>query len=462
MDLLLAVPLALVVAPFAAVAALLIRRFDKGPALYRAERVGLNGEPFTMYKFRTMVIDAESRGGSSTSARDPRITPIGHWMRRWKLDEIPQLINVLRGDMSLVGPRPQVGWDVARYTHAERRLLDVPPGITDWASIRFRDEGEILKDEQDPDEAYDRLIRPEKIRLGLRYVDEASLKEDLRILLETIRAVAGYAPKAPESLPAFSSITEKWDTPANQQQWALASQRYTLASELTAGGDLVEIGAGTGYGLAAVAPRVRSAIGVEPDDRNLATARANAPHLQFIRATADAVPLPDSTADCVAALEIYYYLPDQMAFLAEAARLLRPGGTLLMTMPNPERTAFSPSPFSTTYPTAAQLEEQLAEAGFSADFYGACWQSPVPSAFEFVRRALVLLRLMPSTIEGRARLKRLLPGEMKELGSIEVGERGFEALTPQSARRFEPDFALMVVVARRASAASRRTRGNEV
>lgn len=195
-DLFVTLPIATILFPFAFVVALVIKLRDKGPALYRAKRVGEHGEEFTMYKFRTMVPNAERIGGASTSTRDPRITPIGHWLRRWKLDEIPQLINVIRGDMSLVGPRPTLDWDVARYTADERRLLNVKPGITDWASIRFRDEGEILKDEPDPDEAYDRLIRPEKIRLGLSYVDNASVRQDLAILAATAKAVALHKPRS--------------------------------------------------------------------------------------------------------------------------------------------------------------------------------------------------------------------------------------------------------------------------
>ena len=111
-------------------------------------------------------------------------------LRRWKLDEIPKLLNVISGDMSLVGPRPTLEWDAARYDESEKILLSVKPGITDWASITFRHEGEILAKESDPDEAYDRIIRPEKLRLGLEYVRRASMAEDLRILMATARAVA--------------------------------------------------------------------------------------------------------------------------------------------------------------------------------------------------------------------------------------------------------------------------------
>lgn len=189
LDLLVAVPLAVVLAPVAGVISALIKRGDGGPVLYEANRVGRDGAPFTMLKFRTMVPDAEAVGGSSTADDDARITRVGAGLRKWKLDEIPQLINVIRGEMSLVGPRPQVAWDVARYTEEERRLLSVRPGLTDWASIEFSNEGQILAGEADPDEAYDRLIRPGKIRMGLDYVDSVSLRTDLSILLATARAL---------------------------------------------------------------------------------------------------------------------------------------------------------------------------------------------------------------------------------------------------------------------------------
>jgi lipopolysaccharide/colanic/teichoic acid biosynthesis glycosyltransferase len=128
---------------------------------------------------------------SSTSEEDTRITRSGKFLRKWKLDEIPQLINVLLGNMSLVGPRPQVPWAVRLYTDQQKRLLDVRPGITDEASIRFRNEGEILRGYPDPDAAYLDLIAPEKIRLGLAYVDGHSFFVDLKIIAKTLAAIAG-------------------------------------------------------------------------------------------------------------------------------------------------------------------------------------------------------------------------------------------------------------------------------
>jgi lipopolysaccharide/colanic/teichoic acid biosynthesis glycosyltransferase len=178
-------------APLSAVIAWRIRR-DGGPALYRGLRAGRGGTTFHILKFRTMVVDAAQLGGDSTSNDDPRVTSTGRFLRRWKLDELPQFLNVLRGDMSLVGPRPQVLWDVERYTEEERRLLEVRPGITDWASIRYRTEGEILAGSPDADLAYDELIRPGKIALGLAYVRHRSMAVDLRILKLTALGVLGH------------------------------------------------------------------------------------------------------------------------------------------------------------------------------------------------------------------------------------------------------------------------------
>jgi lipopolysaccharide/colanic/teichoic acid biosynthesis glycosyltransferase len=184
--------------PLTVVAAWRIRHEDGGPVFYRGTRVGRHGKNFAMLKFRTMVVDAARLGGDSTAADDPRLTRTGRWLRRWKLDELPNLVNVLRGEMSLVGPRPQVAWDVARYTPDERRLLDVRPGITDWASIAFRNEGDIIAG-ADPDRAYDELVRPRKIELGLAYVERRSLRTDLSILVLTALAVIGY-PRVDELL----------------------------------------------------------------------------------------------------------------------------------------------------------------------------------------------------------------------------------------------------------------------
>ncbi len=178
-----------VLSPVIAYTAIRIKADDGGPVFYRAPRVGKDGEMFRMYKFRTMVVNADRIGGPSTAADDPRLTRMGHTIRRYKLDEIPQLINVSRGEMSLVGPRPQVKQYVDAYTPEERLLLSVKPGITDWASIRYRNEGEILKGSDDPERTYMEKIHPGKIRLGLEYVRRQSVWTDVKILAQTAKAL---------------------------------------------------------------------------------------------------------------------------------------------------------------------------------------------------------------------------------------------------------------------------------
>jgi lipopolysaccharide/colanic/teichoic acid biosynthesis glycosyltransferase len=171
---------------------------DGHSPLYAGDRAGRGGGRFRMVKIRSMVSAADRRGPSSTAGDDSRVTSIGRFIRRWKIDELSQLWNVLMGDMSLVGPRPQVLEEVATYTREERGLLSVKPGITDFSSIVFADEGEILRGARDPDLDYRRLIRPWKSRLGLFYVEHRSFFIDLRLIVLTLlrivardRALAG-------------------------------------------------------------------------------------------------------------------------------------------------------------------------------------------------------------------------------------------------------------------------------
>ena len=166
-----------------------IKREDCGPIFYRGVRVGFHGKTFRIYKFRTMVVDAEKLGASSTSDDDLRITRIGGFLRKYKLDELPQLLNVLFGDMSLVGPRPEVKKFTDLYTKEEKLILTVRPGITDWASLWNPDEGALLKGSVDPDKDYLEKIRPEKIRLQLKYVQERSFWTDLKIIFLTLKTI---------------------------------------------------------------------------------------------------------------------------------------------------------------------------------------------------------------------------------------------------------------------------------
>ena len=172
-------------APMLVLIALTVKLCSPGPALYRGIRVGLCGKLFSMLKFRTMVVNAESLGGSATAADDQRITSIGKFLRRYKLDELPQLLNVLAGDMSLVGPRPEVQKYVNLYSPEEQAILKVRPGVTDWASIWNSNEAAVLEGSRDPEKSYEELIRPTKLALQLLYVRNHSLLVDLKILLHT-------------------------------------------------------------------------------------------------------------------------------------------------------------------------------------------------------------------------------------------------------------------------------------
>jgi lipopolysaccharide/colanic/teichoic acid biosynthesis glycosyltransferase len=166
-----------------------IHRENNGPVFYRGERVGLHGKLFRIFKFRTMVMNAEKLGGSSTADDDPRITHIGKKLRKYKLDELPQLFNVFLGEMSLVGPRPEVKYYTDMYTVEEKAILGVRPGITDWASLWNPDEGAILAGAANPDQAYMDLIRPTKLKLQIKYVHNHSCFIDLKIIFLTLLAI---------------------------------------------------------------------------------------------------------------------------------------------------------------------------------------------------------------------------------------------------------------------------------
>ncbi len=167
----------------------LVWKQDRHSPFYVAPRVGKGERPFQMVKLRSMIINADKSGVDSTGSNDRRITPVGHFIRRYKLDELTQLWNVLKGDMSLVGPRPNVKRETDLYTPEEKKLLSVKPGITDFASIVFSDEGDILADQADPDIAYNQLIRPGKGRLGLFYISHRSLWLDIRLCWLTAIAI---------------------------------------------------------------------------------------------------------------------------------------------------------------------------------------------------------------------------------------------------------------------------------
>ena len=168
---------------------ILVWRHDKKSPLYISSRIGKNSKVFNLIKIRTMTVDADKKNISSTSNNDTRIIPIGQKIRKYKLDELTQLFNVLIGNMSLVGPRPNVKSEVDLYTEIEKELLSVKPGITDFSSIVFSDEGKILENKENPDLSYNQLIRPWKSRLGLIYIKHHSILLDLELMIFTVVAL---------------------------------------------------------------------------------------------------------------------------------------------------------------------------------------------------------------------------------------------------------------------------------
>lgn len=168
---------------------IVIRVESKGGGLYKQLRVGLNGKDFYVYKFRSMYIGADKQGSITVGEHDARITRIGYFIRKYKLDELPQLLNVLKGDMSLVGPRPEVRKYVNLYTEEQKKILLVRPGITDYASIEYIDENAILGQAKDADKVYVEQILPDKIHYNMKYIEHQSVREYFKVILLTIRSL---------------------------------------------------------------------------------------------------------------------------------------------------------------------------------------------------------------------------------------------------------------------------------
>ena len=189
LDLLLSTCAVVVLSPLLLLIALAVKCDSTGPVLYRGVRMGAGGRRFPMLKFRTMVIGADEIGGPSTADGDPRITRLGRYLRKYKLDELPQLLNVMNGDMSVVGPRPEVPQYVALFTEEERQILTVRPGLTDLATLWNADEGRRLAGAADPERVYLEAIKPKKVQLQLQYLRHRSLATDLWIIWRTILLV---------------------------------------------------------------------------------------------------------------------------------------------------------------------------------------------------------------------------------------------------------------------------------
>ena len=175
-----------VLAPIFIVLVIWIKIDSKGPVFYKQVRVGQSGIDFGLFKFRSMVVDADKKGLITVGGRDPRITRSGYFIRKYKLDELPQLINVLVGDMSLVGPRPEVRKYVDLYTDEQQKVLSVKPGITDYASIEYMDENEILGKSSDPEKTYIEEIMPEKIKYNMKYIQNKNVSEYFKIIFLTL------------------------------------------------------------------------------------------------------------------------------------------------------------------------------------------------------------------------------------------------------------------------------------
>ena len=179
----------MVLSPLFAILAVWIKSDSKGPVFYRQTRVGKDNKDFRLFKFRSMRPDSDRLGLITVGGHDPRVTRSGYYIRKYKLDELPQLINVFRGDMSLVGPRPEVRRYVDMYTPEQMRVLSVRPGITSLASIRYRNENDILAASDDPDRCYVELVMPDKLAIDLEYVDRASLWNDIKLIFSTFKEI---------------------------------------------------------------------------------------------------------------------------------------------------------------------------------------------------------------------------------------------------------------------------------
>ena len=419
--------------PVIGILALLVRMSSPGPILYRGLRVGRGGRPFRIMKFRSMVINAERIGGPSTSDDDPRITAVGRFMRKYKLDELPQLFNVLVGDMSLVGPRPQVPNYVERFSNEERTILELRPGITDWASVWNSDEGAVLAGHPDPDKAYDELIHPTKMKLQLLYARHHSLGVDLKIIFSTFLRLVwkSWTPAEIRDYPKpgtqgplevqkdYETVTEVPGVGANAEQLAMMYTRYGWAGRIAEGKDVLEVACGSGIGLGHLAHRANKVVGVDYDPKLAELARRQyAGRIEVREGNAESLPFDDASFDVVLLLEALYYLPNPEAFIRGARRLLRPGGKLLINSANCERRDFNPSPFSTRYFSASEIKEVLERNGFHTEVFAAF---PLEShgagdvVRQMCRNVAVKLRLIPKNMKWKAVVKRLFFGKLKPL-----------------------------------------------
>lgn len=220
----------IILSPLFLILEVIIAATSPGGVFFRGVRVGQYGKPFRIFKFRSMVKDAEGKGKWNVGDNDDRITPIGHFLRNTKIDELPQLINVLIGDMSLVGPRPELQVYVDMYTEKEKPILDLKPGITDWASITNFDQFEVFTKAKDPDEAYLEYIRPLKLKLQLYYREHNSFLNDIKIIFWTIYKVISRTEKLPTDI---AHIVEAYKIGQAENRHLEAGREVAASSEIT-------------------------------------------------------------------------------------------------------------------------------------------------------------------------------------------------------------------------------------
>lgn len=180
---------ALILSPFFFLLILAVKLSSKGSAFYKQQRVGRNGNDFLLMKFRTMYDGSDKKGLLTIGHKDNRVTPLGYFLRKYKLDELPQLFNVLKGDMSFVGPRPEVRKYVELYSEEQQKVLTVRPGITDKASIIFRNESELLAAQANPEQFYIEVVMPKKLEINLEYVKNVSVLSDIKLIFSTLLAI---------------------------------------------------------------------------------------------------------------------------------------------------------------------------------------------------------------------------------------------------------------------------------
>jgi lipopolysaccharide/colanic/teichoic acid biosynthesis glycosyltransferase len=232
-DIVFALFLIIVLSPLLILFSFLIWKQDRNSPFYIAPRVGKNETTFNMIKFRSMVVNADKSGVDSTSASDYRITPLGSFIRKYKIDELPNFFNILKGEMSFVGPRPNVKRETDLYTIDEKKLLTICPGITDFSSIVFSDEGDILDGSSNPDLGYNQLIRPWKSRLGLFYINKRSIWMDIQLMFLTAVAIISKS----KSLKYINKILVKYS--ANEQLISVSLRDRPLAPHPPPGSDII-------------------------------------------------------------------------------------------------------------------------------------------------------------------------------------------------------------------------------